>query len=349
MKALKLEDFHTMSVDEIDTPVPGPGEARIRISSTGICGTDLHGFTGANGRRVPGQVMGHETVGVIDTVGAGVDLPVGATATINPVVGCGSCAACTQQTEQYCPDKRVIGVDPTRSACFAEYAIAPAANVVLLEPSVPHQYGALVEPLAVGYHAARRGGMSAAESVLVVGGGPIGQAVALAAQRLEAEQVVVSEPHAGRRALCRSIGAEVIDPSQGPVQEQVAGRFGGVTVAIDAVGSSDTLADAIGSTPMGGRVVLVGMATPRLELDNAFAISTGERMLIGSFSYNSREFSRTAEWVGTNPPELAQLIEREVPLEDAPAQFSALATELGAGKVLVDFADLSASGGAMRP
>lgn len=338
MKALVLQEFGTMTVDDVDAPTPGAGEVLLRIRLTGICGSDLHGFTGANGRRVPGQVMGHETVGVIESAGGGVDLPIGTTATINPVVGCGTCEACRAGTEQYCPTKRVIGVDPTRTAGFAEYLVAPAANVIPLPATMPEAYGALVEPLAVGYHAARRGSIGADDRVLVLGGGPIGQAAALAARRLEAARVVVSEPHEGRRALCRALGVDVLDPSAGSVSDQVTALLDGpASVAIDAVGASATMADAFASTTLGGRVVLVGMAAPRLELD-AFGVSTGERSLIGAFSYTSRELAETARWVGTEPPQLAGLVEREVSAEQAPAQFAELAADIAvAGKVLVRF------------
>lgn len=338
MKALVLKEFGRMAVEDVDPSAPGPGEVRLRIGLTGICGSDLHGFTGANGRRVPGQVMGHETVGVIESVGAGVGLPVGTTATVNPVVGCGACEACRAGTEQYCPGKRVIGVDPTRTASFAEYLVAPAGNVIPLPSGLPEAYGALVEPLAVGYHAARRGAIGAADRVLVLGGGPIGQATAIAAQRLAAARVVVSEPHEGRRALCRALGFEVVDPGAGPVGDQASALLDGpASVAIDAVGTSATVADALASTALGGRVVLVGMAAPRLELD-AFAVSTGERSMAGAFSYTSREFADTAQWVGTAPSQLAALVEREVTVEQAPAEFTAFADGgTASGKVLVRF------------
>ncbi|HLR83704.1 MAG TPA: alcohol dehydrogenase catalytic domain-containing protein [Nocardioidaceae bacterium] len=338
MKALVLKEFGAMTVDEVDAPTPGPGEVRLQIRLTGICGSDLHGYTGASGRRVPGQVMGHETVGVIESVGDGVDLAIGATATINPVVGCGTCEPCRAGTEQYCAIKRVIGVDPTRTASFAEYVVAPAANVIVLPSAMPEAYGALIEPLAVGYHAARRASTTPDDRVFVLGGGPIGQAAAIAARRLEAARVVVSEPNSGRRALCEGLGVDVVDPESGPVAEQAADLLGGpASVTIDAVGTSATAADALAATSLGGRVVLVGMAGPRLELD-AYAISTGERSLIGAFSYTSHEFAETARWVGAEPPELAGLVERVVPIEQGPAQFAELAADLTvAGKVLVRF------------
>ncbi|HEY3503370.1 MAG TPA: alcohol dehydrogenase catalytic domain-containing protein [Actinocatenispora sp.] len=338
MKALVLKDFHEMVVAERPDPAPGPGEVLIRTLATGICGSDLHGFTGANGRRVPGQVMGHETVGRIAALGDGVtDLTVGGLATVNPVVSCGACPACAAGNPQHCPEGYVIGVAPARSAAFADLLVVPATNVVELPDTMPAAYGALVEPVAVGWHAVRRGDVGAGDTVLVSGGGPIGQAVVLAARRSGATRVVVSEPDRGRRALCATLGADVLDPTGGDVPERVRAVLGGpASVAVDAVGLSATLADALAATALGGRVVLVGMGAPRVEL-GAFAISTEERSVVGSFSYSADDFRAAAAWVATCPPELAGLIEKQVPLADAPAAFTALAATPTPGKVLVTF------------
>lgn len=340
MKALVLKDFNEMVVADRETPTAGRGEILLRTVATGICGSDLHGFTGANGRRHPGQVMGHETVGRVAAIGDGVVAPpdAGSIATINPVISCGGCAACASGAEQHCATKRVVGVDPTLSAAFAEYVAVPAGNVVPLPDAMPEEYGALIEPLAVGYHAARRGGIDAADTVLVLGGGPIGQTVVLAARRLGARRVLVSEPNAGRRRLCASLGADVIDPSAGSVPDQVRDVFGGpASVAVDAVGVSATVADALTATLPGAHIVLVGMGTPRIDL-GAFAISTGERSLIGTFSYPAAEFQMVAEWVAGAPDELAALIDKRVSLAEAPAAFTELASDLSvAGKVLVRY------------
>ena len=98
MRALVFKPPWELVVETLEDPRPAPGEVLIRVAATGICGSDVHGFTGANGRRHPGQVMGHETVGVVEEVGADVDpvlgLRPGATVTVNPLLACGDCPAC---------------------------------------------------------------------------------------------------------------------------------------------------------------------------------------------------------------------------------------------------------------
>ena len=133
MRALVLQDFDRLAVEERPDPVPGDGEVRLRVVATGICGSDLHGFTGENGRRVPGQVMGHETVARIDALGPGVDassFPTGSAATFNPVVVPAAEAEAYAGREQHCPDTYVIGVRTDKDASFADYLVLPATNVV---------------------------------------------------------------------------------------------------------------------------------------------------------------------------------------------------------------------------
>ncbi|MGS2619657.1 zinc-dependent alcohol dehydrogenase [Micromonospora sp. LZ34] len=328
MRALVLRDFWDFTVEERPDPVPGPGEVLLRITATGICGSDLHGFTGENGRRVPGQVMGHETVGRVVAVGPDsgtATLVRGQLVTVNPVLACGTCRHCAAGTEQACPQRRVIGVNAEISAAFAELMTVPVRNVVPLPESMPEEYGALVEPLAVGYHAARRGGCVADDRVLVIGGGPIGQACVLAARRIGATKTVVTEPSAPRRELIASLGIATLNPSSDDLADQVATMLDGpATLVLDAVGATGTLADAFACSDLGARIVLVGMASPQVELA-AYRVSTDERTIVGSFTYSASEFQETARWVGTAPPELSRLIEARTNLDDAPAAFTSLA------------------------
>lgn len=339
MRALVYHGPGDIGVEDRPDPQPRPGEVVLRIGATGICGSDLHGYTGENKRRHPGQIMGHETVGRIAAVGPGVsggDLRLGRVATVNPVIGCGECAQCAAGTEQLCAWRRVIGVNKEIDSAFAELMTVPAGNVVVLPDSVPEEYGALVEPLTVGYHAAMVGGVRPEDAVLVIGGGPIGQAAALAARRLGARSVAVSEPNQARRALVGKLGFTAVDPRAGNLADQVKPSLGGpATAVIDAVGTSRTLSDGLTASALGARVVLVGMGAREITLP-AFEISTFERSILGSFTYPSREFRETAEWVASGPEGLEHLIDDRVGLDAAADAFARLASgDLDASKILV--------------
>ena len=338
MRALVYQGPWKIAVEDRPDPEPAAGEVLIRVLATGICGSDLHGFTGENGRRHPDQVMGHEFVGTVVAAGPGVTgIEAGRLATANPVIACQDCPACRAGSQENCANRRVIGVDPTISAAFAELILVPSGNVVLLPDDLPPEYGALVEPLAVGFHAARRGGVAAEDRVLIVGGGPIGQACYLAARRQGATRIVITELDPNRIRLLTDIGATVINPADtSDLATAVADRLGGpADVVIDAVGMDATLAQALDSSAPGGRIVLVGMQSPKLTVD-AYAISTKQRSIIGAFTYSDAEFRETAEWIATRPAELARLIEGRVTLADAPQAFADLAGRKNpASKVLV--------------
>ncbi|HEX3206723.1 MAG TPA: alcohol dehydrogenase catalytic domain-containing protein, partial [Propionibacteriaceae bacterium] len=158
MKALVLRDYYDIAVEERPDPVAGPGQVVVDVIATGICGSDFHGYSGENGRRHPGQIMGHETVGRVRELATDVaGLTVGELVTVNPVMSCHACPACLSGQEHWCTRRVVLGVAPEIPAAFADRVVVPAANIVPLPDDMPEELGALVEPLAVGYHAVRRG------------------------------------------------------------------------------------------------------------------------------------------------------------------------------------------------
>jgi threonine dehydrogenase-like Zn-dependent dehydrogenase len=340
MRALVLNGDYDISVQERPEPTPGPDEVLIDVVATGICGSDFHGYSGENGRRSPGQVMGHETAGRISALGSDVagsgDLRVGDLVTVNPVINCGTCAACRVGQEHWCATKKVFGVTPEISAAFADRFVMPARNVVVLPADLPAELGALVEPLSVGHHAVRRGQAAADDRVLILGGGPIGQACLLAARRLGVDRVAVSDPKESRRSICRRLGAMVIDPAADELGGAAAALLGDrPTLVLDAVGIPATVGSALEVAALGARIVLVGMGSPQLDLA-AYAISTQERSLIGSFTYTATEFADTAAWVGGRPDGIEALIDGRVDWDGAPRAFDDLArgaTE--ASKILV--------------
>jgi threonine dehydrogenase-like Zn-dependent dehydrogenase len=278
--------------------------------------------------------MGHETVGHISSLGAGVlGLTEGDLVTINPVMACGACENCHAGAEQSCAQLRVFGVVPDHDAAFAEFATVPSQNIVPLPALKQPLLGALIEPLAVGYHAARIAGIASDSVVLVIGGGPIGQAAALAARRLGAGQVLVSEISPTRTELLDSLGFTCVHPDALSAHLENGGSK--PTVVIDAVGSSETFGTALTQSTTRARVVLVGMAEPMLTIP-AYRVSVDERTIIGSFCYSYADFRETAEWVADHPDLVSPLIDQAVPLSEGPRIFEQLGHHaLEAHKILL--------------
>ena len=334
MRALVFKSAWEMAVEDREVPVPESGEALIQVIATGVCGSDLHGYTGHTGRRHPEQVMGHETVGRIAALGdLSSDLEVGQVVVVNPAMSCGICSACSVHEEQRCASLRVIGVYPERSAAFAEYFVAPVQNLIPLPEGTPEYLGALVEPLAVGWHAVRRARITADDLVVVLGGGPIGQAVALAAIRSGLTSVIVSENLPSRRALLERLGVRAVSADEvvSIVKEMSASS---VTV-LDAVGSSDSVAQGLALTNPGGRLVLIGMSEPRLDIPS-YEISVKEREILGTFCYSKEDFRSTVDWLGAHVETAQLLIDAVEPLSAGPQVFHELASQTrDASKILL--------------
>jgi threonine dehydrogenase-like Zn-dependent dehydrogenase len=337
MRALVFHGPGRLSVEERPDPAARDDDVLLHVIAVGICGSDLHGYTGENGRRAPGQVMGHEMVCRVLSADTGqTHLSPGQLVTVNPVLGCRECGECREHRPQRCLQRRVIGVDPAISAAFAERLAVPARNVVPLPGTLPVPLGALVEPLAVGWHAAAQAAMTSEDRVLVIGGGPIGQAAALAARRLGAAQILVCELDPHRRAFLSRLGFQVVPPDGDELSRAASAMPGGPpSVVMDAVGSTDSLAIALTHSAIGARICLLGMNMPTVALQ-AYAISTAERSVVGSFCYDEIEFADTAGWVASSQEDLSLLADGHVTLDEAPDAFRRLASqELKASKILV--------------
>ncbi|MGB3375745.1 MAG: alcohol dehydrogenase catalytic domain-containing protein [Microbacterium sp.] len=338
-RALILRDYGRLELTEIEIAEPGATDVVVRVAATGICGSDVHGYTGDNGRRLPGQVMGHETAGTVEAVGSEVtSLAVGDRVTINPVMIPDEDRLAFTGREQHCPRRVVLGVAADVPAAFADRVVVPAANIVPLDDALPLELGALIEPLAVAVHAVARVGDVSGLDVLVGGGGPIGQSLILALRDAGVRRVIISEPDAARRELCKRIDAQAIDPTEGSVAEQVAATFGhSADIAFDAVGVSQTLSDAVTSTEFGARVCLVGMGSPNIAVD-AYRVSTEERTIIGSFCYSNDHFRAAATLAARETEALFGLVSEEVGPDGADDAFQRLLGPRGAaGKILVRF------------
>jgi len=315
MRVLVFDGPHRMHVERRASPLPGTGEVRIRLARVGICGSDLHGFTGESGRRTPGMVMGHEAAGWIDSVGPGSTVSVGDPVTFNPGLPCDG--TCGHTAENRCDRLRVVGVTPEIQGAFADRIVVPEDRVVPVD-GMPMEWAAAVEPMAVGMQAAEHLAVGAGERVLVVGGGMIGQCVAQAARLMGAEEVVISDPMEERRALADSCGFR----SAAPEAVQSEGPF---DRAVDAVGLSPTADAAIRAVPRGGTVVFLGLGSPQVAIP-LFEIVVQERQILGSFCYRDEVFREAAARVADGSLDVTPLLGPVVPLDEAPAAFEDLAS-----------------------
>lgn len=281
MKALVYDGVETLNYRDFADAVPGAGEHLIRVDAVGICGSDMHAYLGHDDRRPAPLILGHEAAGVI--VGGP---KAGKRVTINPLVNCGTCQACLGGRENLCPDRQIISMPP-REGAFAEYVSMPDQNLVEVPDHVSLETAALVEPLAVSWHAARLALAALHPSMdrkaLVIGGGAIGLAAALALTAQGIDDVTLVEPNEVRRAFLRD---KCSQKTEATATEQFP-------IVIDAVGFAATRTVASAHTLPGGVIAHVGLGDSDGGLDIR-RTTLQEITFIGTYTYTAADFVDTA-------------------------------------------------------
>lgn len=282
MKALVYDGVETLTYRDMPTPVATAGEVLIRVDAVGICGSDMHAYLGHDARRPAPLILGHEAAGVI--MGGASD---GMRVTVNPLVTCGSCPACAAARENLCPTRQIISMQP-REGAFAQYITMPPANLVEVPAGVPLSKAALAEPLAVSWHAARLAldalHMTDARRALVIGGGAIGLAAALALRAMGVTDITIVEPNAPRRHFLSETCGETV----------VAAAEGLYPVVIDAVGYAATRAAASALAAPGGVIAHIGLGEDTGGLDIR-RMTLQEITFIGTYTYTAQDFRDTAQ------------------------------------------------------
>jgi L-iditol 2-dehydrogenase len=309
-------------------PEPGPNEVLIRVAACGICGSDVHGYDGSSGRRIPPIVMGHEAAGTIAAIGPGVNgLSEGDRVTLDSTVYCGECANCLRGNVNLCDRRQVLGVscgDYRRAGAFAEFVAVPARIVYRLPQNLPFAEAALLEAVAVALHAVSLVPISAGSTALVVGAGTIGLLLQQALRVAGCSRVLVADVDPTRLALSRDLGAtKALSADSDLIQQILQLTDGmGVDIAAEAVGKSETVNTAIDSVRKGGNVLLVGNISPQVTLPLQKVV-TRQIRLQGSCA-SAGEYSTAIELLSIGKIRVKPLITAIAQLDDGPQWFERL-------------------------
>lgn len=329
MKALLLSEYNKLDVTtDMDRPVPAPGEVLIRIAACGICGSDVHGYDGTSGRRIPPLVMGHEAAGTVAEVGGGVrQFGIGERVTFDSTVYCGECEYCRSGEVNLCDSRQVVGVscgDYRRHGAFAEYVVVPERIVYRLPDELGFAEAAMLEAVSVGLHAVRVAELNGGETALVIGAGMIGLLTLQAARALGCSRVFVADLDPTRLELAREMGADEVIVSGAGLHTEVLRLTGGkgVDVAFEAVGRDQTVAAAIDGVRKGGTVVLIGNITPEVKLPLQKVVS--RQIRLQGTAASSGEYPEAIELMRTGAIRVKPLITAVAPLEDGPQWFERL-------------------------
>jgi L-iditol 2-dehydrogenase len=346
MKALLLSEYSKLDIADLPTPHAGPGEVLVQVAACGICGSDVHGYDGSSGRRIPPLVMGHEAAGIIAEVGDGVQrFAPGDRVTFDSTVYCGQCHFCQRGQINLCDSRQVVGVstpDFRRAGAFAEYVTVPERIVYKLPEGMSFAEAAMLEAVAVAVHAVAVTELQPSDTALVIGAGMIGLLIVQALRAAGCHTVLVADVDSTRLKLAAEAGATATLVSSGggagdaivaQVQGLTDGR--GVDVVLEAVGRDETVAAAVDAVRKGGTVTLVGNITPSVNLPLQKVVSRQIR-LQGSCA-SSGEYPESIELVSSGKIKVTPLITSIAPLEDGAEWFARLhAREPNLMKIVLD-------------
>ncbi len=329
MKALLLTAYKQLEVTEFDEPEVGVDDVLVQVEACGICGSDIHGYDGSTGRRIPPLVMGHEAAGVVVGLGKQVlDLSIGDRVTFDSMVSCGQCEFCRAGRQNLCNHRRVLGVscgEYRRHGAFAERIAVPRRIVYRLPDEMPFEHAALVEAVSVAVHAVNVTPVKLGDTAVVVGAGMIGLLTIQAVKAAGASRVIAIDINEKRLAVAKELGAtDALHSKQCDVPKAVRDLTGGrgADIALEVVGATETIQTAIESVRKGGHVTLVGNVSPTIQLPLQ-SVVTREISLQGTCGCNG-EYPQCIELMRTGAINVAPLITAQIALSDGPAWFKRL-------------------------
>ena len=312
--------------DDFPMPEPGPGEVRLRVGASGICGTDLHIRQWAPwvaARMKLPTILGHEIGGTIDALGDGVtDLRIGDVASLESHISCGACYQCHNAKAHLCSRTQYPGIDIPGG--FAPYLVVPARIVWVHKKPMSPDLAAMFEPFGLAVHATLEGGGVAGRDVLVTGCGPIGVMNVAVARALGAAQVIATDVNPVRLAQAKQFGADrTIDvTTEDPVKitrDMTGGR--GADVVFEYSGHPQALGQAVEAIASGGELRLIGAPDDPIPVDITRWVMKGltVRAIHGRKLFESWEHA--SRLVDSGKIDLSSLVSHRLPLRDGLRSF----------------------------
>ena len=327
-----MSEYLKLEMTEVAAPVLAPDEVLLRVEACGICGSDVHGFDGSSGRRIPPIIMGHEAAGTIASVGSSVtDWTVGDRVTFDSTVYCGACTYCLRGEANLCDNRQVFGVscnDYRRNGAFAEYIAIPERVLYRLPPELPFAEAAMIEAVSVALHAVFVSQLKAGETALVLGAGMIGTLIVQALRVAAASHIFAADLDANRLAAVGRSGAHTLinldhaGEGQDAASTVLQKYAGGVDHVFEAVGFGSTVKTAVAAVRKGGTVTLVGNIAPQVELPLQ-AVVTRQIRLQGSAA-SAGEYPRAIELLASKQIDVSPLISAVEPLSRGADAFERL-------------------------
>jgi len=335
MQALVWTGKNQLEVQDIPEPRAEAGEVLVRVSYVGICGTDLHIWHGMHPRATPPLVMGHEFSGVIEALGPGVEgWAVGDAVAPYPVLECGHCDLCAAGDGHLCGSLGLIGID--QDGAMAPLVRVPARKLHRVPPGTDLKLAALIEPAAVGVHSTGKSRVHEAHSAVIIGAGPIGLSVAIAARARGAQEIFVADVTDYRVRVAEELGFHAVNVAQSSLLDAVLAATDGkgADVVFECTGIVAAAAGITKLPRIGGQIVQVGIFSEPCALDLR-DVSFKELDLVGVRHYYPAEFDDAIRQVASGEFDVAPLISDVYPIARGRAAFERLQAGQDAIKVLL--------------
>ncbi len=313
MKAMVLRAPNDLALEAVPEPRPGPNQVLVRVSHSGICGTDLKIFHGAIPVHYP-RIMGHEMAGVL--IEGGDDrIPNGQRVIVDPCLYCGVCQACRAGRTSLCPNGGLVGRDSNGG--FAEYLIAPRSHIFALPAAIDSRMAPLIQVLTTCLHGQRALDIFPGQSVVVMGLGVGGQLHIQLAKARGAHPVIGITRSAWKRRLAEQLGADITLPG-GPdalqgVLDRTSGR--GADVVIESTGMVPRVADAISMAALGGTILLFGIVTTDGALP-LYQLYFKELTIVNGRAAKGEDFPASIDLVAQGAVKLEPLVTHMLPLAE---------------------------------
>ena len=322
MRQARLAEPEKVVLEDVEMPDFNDNQVLIKVKRIGICGSDIHAYYGQHPYISCPIIQGHEFSGEIAEVGDKVEnLSAGDRVTVMPQLVCGKCYPCTHGNYHICNDLKVIGCQADGAA--REFIPVDQELIVKLPQIMSYDYGAMVEPVAVGVHAVRRLESVAAGNLLVLGAGPIGNLTAQSAKGLGARSVLITDISDSRLEIAKSCGIDhSLNVAFENLEDKVAEYFGpdGADAILECVGAEDTITVAIHLARKGTDIVIVGVFADKPSVDIGL-VQDKELRLIGTLMYRAEDYRSAIELIQSEKITLDPLISKHFPFEDYPKAF----------------------------
>lgn len=334
MKAGLYYAEQKVMVGQLEKPATKTGEALIKVSFAGICGTDMMIYSGKHPRAKAPLAMGHEFSGVIEEINGETDFQVGDRIAVEPTISCGECDACISGNPHVCVTLKLIGIDSHGG--FAEYAAVPLHRLHAVPDTLSDAHAALAEPVAVAIHTVRKSDVKVGDSVLVLGAGPIGLLIAATARLAGAGKIFISDVSPFRLVKAEQLGFIALDSKKVDVVEAVkaATKGNGADVVFEVAGNAVTADQMIHACRTRGQIVVVSVFKQPPAV-NLAAMHFRELSLTTTRCYSHSDFASAISMMATGQIDVSPFISHQLALDDIEQGFEYMKNPDESLKILI--------------